>query len=110
VLEISGKIGHRTHDREEINMATQISSFAPASFAWIVGSSTPATVAIPTTGTPQIALVTNTGNAVGYINFGASVSPSNGLAVTPGTTIPLTIGSNTQISGVGSTFNISFGS
>ena len=90
-------------------MATQIGSFAPASYAFIIGNNAAQTVAI--TGSPAIALVTNSGNSLAYVAFGATVTPSTGIALLPGDSIPLTVASATQLSaiGVGAVLNIAFG-
>jgi hypothetical protein len=91
-------------------MATQIGSFSPASYGFIIGSNAAQTVAI--TGSPAIALVSNSGNSIAYVAFGASVTPSTGVAILPNTTIALTVSSATQLSGigVGAVLNIAFGS
>lgn len=86
-----------------------LSGFAPASYASIIGSNTVQTVAI--SGSPTNAVISNSGNSIGYVAFGATVTPSTGFALLPGQSVVLTVASATQLSGigVGAVLNIAFG-
>jgi hypothetical protein len=77
-----------------------LASFAPSGYANLIGSGASQSVILPTSGTPTTALVTNIGSQITFVALGGSsvsVSPSTGLPLTPGQSIPLTIGSNTYL-------------
>lgn len=92
---------------------TQVSSFAPTGAASIVANGSSQNVELPAAGTPTIAIVTNVGNGIAYLLLGTSsavvATPSTGLALLPGLSINLTIGTNTYLAAIGSTINISVG-
>ncbi|MGB8478661.1 MAG: hypothetical protein WCE63_07450 [Acidobacteriaceae bacterium] len=92
---------------------TALSSFTPTGAASIVANGSSQNVLLPTAGTPTIAIVTNVGNDVAYLLLGTSnavaVTPSTGLALLPGDSINLTIGSNTYLAAIGSTVTIAVG-
>jgi hypothetical protein len=92
---------------------TQIPSFAPTAFASIANSGASSNrVALPVTGTPTIALVSNPGPHTAYIALGTATvvaSPTNGLALQSSQSIALTIGANTYIACFGGSLNIAVG-
>jgi hypothetical protein len=82
-----------------------IASFAPT--ATVVLDATPVSsrVALPTTGTPTIVMVTNTGNEPVWVQLGTvtvTASQSSSLAIAPYGQIALTIGTNTFIAVIAS--------
>jgi hypothetical protein len=77
-----------------------IASFAPTATIVLDAGATSSNAALPTTGTPTVAMVTNTGAAPVWVQLGGSsvtASPSTSLAVMPGAQVALTIGANTYI-------------
>jgi hypothetical protein len=83
--------------------ATVASSFAPTAGAFLAVTATSANVALPTTGTPTVAIVTNIGQVPVFLALGASgvVAPAmTGVALMPGAQIVLTIGSATNLAAI----------
>jgi len=77
-----------------------IVSFAPTAMVVLDATTTSSRVALPTTGTPTIALVTNPSPAPVWVQLGdssATASSTGSLAVVPNGQIALTIGTNTDI-------------
>ena len=86
-------------------MATApIASFAPTAAVELAVSTTSSQVAIPTTGTPTIALVTNLGIQPVFVALGTSstvtVVAGSGVVVMPGQPLALTIGANTNLAAI----------
>jgi hypothetical protein len=80
-----------------------IASFAPTASINLAISTTSANVAIPTTGTPTVALVTNMAERVAYVQMGTSnavAATTTSLAIEPRESVSLTIGTNTYIAGL----------
>lgn len=76
---------------------TVASSFAPTASAFLAATPTPATIVLPTTGTPTVALVTNIGQLLVFVALAATVAPPAGVVLMPGASIMLTIGGATNI-------------
>jgi hypothetical protein len=77
-----------------------IASFAPTATVVVDASATSSSVLLPSTGTPTVALITNTGAALVWVQLGGSTvtaSPSSSLALVPNGQVALTIGANTYI-------------
>lgn len=77
-----------------------IASFAPTATIVLDASVTSSRAALPTTGTPTVAMVTNSGSAPIWVQLGGSsvtASPSSSLVVAPYGQVALTIGANTYI-------------
>jgi len=99
-------------------MATvALASFAPTAAIPFQAKQAGGNVALPTTGTPLIAVVTNLGQQVVFVALGSgtvSVAPNGGLAIMPGDNAVLTIGANTNLAAVAlagvSGLNIAVGS
>ncbi|MEI7296608.1 hypothetical protein WCQ02_31080 [Paraburkholderia tropica] len=86
-------------------MATAtVPSFAPTAAVNLPVGVTSANVVIPTTGTPQAAIVTNIGEHTTFVQMGVgnttAATTATSLAITPGDSIALTIGTNTYIAGI----------
>jgi ABC-type uncharacterized transport system substrate-binding protein len=86
-------------------MATAtVPSFAPSASVNLQVGTTSANVLIPTTGTPQAAIVTNMGEHIAFVQMGASniaaATITGSMAVEPGQAVTLTIGTNTYIAGI----------
>jgi hypothetical protein len=86
-------------------MATApIASFAPTAAVEMAVSTTSSQVALPTAGTPTIALVTNLGIQPVFLALGTSSSVSvvagAGVVVMPGQPLALTIGANTNVAAI----------
>lgn len=81
-----------------------IASFAPTAAVNLPISATSANVLIPTTGTPTVALVTNMGERIAFVQMGTSntvaATTTTSLAIEPHDSVALTIGSNTYIAGI----------
>jgi hypothetical protein len=78
-----------------------INSFAPAAGTLLPISATSSNVAIPSGGT--IAVVTNIGSGIAFVDIGTSGSlaaTTAGLPVLPGGQAALTIGANTTLAAV----------
>lgn len=95
-----------------------LSAFGPTGYAGfyaMAGES--AAVALPTAGTPTTVLVTNIGGATAVVLLGdnsVTVAANTGVAINPGDSLPLTIGGNTHLAGIGvggnTTLNLAVGS
>lgn len=86
-------------------MATAtVPSFAPTAAVNLPVSTTSANVLIPTTGTPQAAIVTNIGEHTTFVQMGVgnttAATTTTSLALMPGNSVVLTIGSNTYLAGI----------
>jgi hypothetical protein len=82
-----------------------IASFAPSATIVLDAGATSSNAALPTTGSPTIALVTNPNAAPVWVQLGGSTvtaSPSASLVVVPNGQIALTIGTNTFIAAISS--------
>jgi hypothetical protein len=80
-----------------------IASFSPSSTAALIAGTTSSNVLLPTTSNPTTALVTNLGVSVVYLLLGSSsvvVSAETGIALLPGASIALTIGSATNLAAI----------
>lgn len=81
-----------------------LASFAPSAAVNLRVSTISANVELPATGSPTTAVVTNLGEHVSFVALGADdttvASASSSMAVMPGRTVSLTIGSNTYLAGV----------
>jgi hypothetical protein len=79
-----------------------IASFAPTAGVTLSVSTTSANAALPITGTPAAALVTNLGQTIVFVALGAAgvVATTASLPVLPGTQIALTITPNTNIAAI----------
>jgi hypothetical protein len=82
-------------------MSIALSSFAPASQATVEASDKSTSLLLSTTGTPTIALLTNTSwTAIMYVLLGGSgvvATIATGTPIMPGASLPLTIGANTEL-------------
>jgi hypothetical protein len=76
---------------------TTASSFVPTASAYLPATATPATIVLPTTGTPTVALVTNIGPLPVFPALGTTVPPPTGIALMPGASITLSITGATNI-------------
>jgi hypothetical protein len=77
-----------------------IASFAPTATIVLEAGATSSNAALPTTGSPTVAMVTNTGAAPVWVQLGGSgvtASSASSLAIMPGAQVALTIGTNTYI-------------
>ncbi len=66
-------------------------------------TSVTAAIALPLTGSPPTALITNFGEKTAFVALGGStvtVTPATGLAVLPMASVALAIGSNTYLAAV----------
>jgi hypothetical protein len=87
-------------------MATAtVPSFAPTASVEMTATQQSSNIALPTTGTPTIAIVQNLGEKWVYVALGTSnsvqVSPRAGIPIPPhGPAVPLTIGTNTYLAAV----------
>lgn len=85
-------------------MATvTLPSFAPTASIPLTATPAGVNVVLPTTGTPQIAVVTNLGQQIVFVELLAStatISPNGGFAIMPGDSVDLTIGANTNLAAV----------
>ncbi|MFL9904265.1 hypothetical protein PQR71_40110 [Paraburkholderia fungorum] len=81
-----------------------IASFAPTAAVEMPVTATSSQVALPTTGTPTIALLTNLGIQPVFVSLGTSsaVAAVAGACavVMPGKSLALTIGTNTNLAAV----------
>lgn len=80
-----------------------IASFAPTATVVLDASATSSRVLLPTTGTPTVALVTNTSDGMVWVQLGGptvTASQTSSLVVMPGSQIALTIGTNTYIAAI----------
>jgi hypothetical protein len=80
-----------------------IASFAPTAAIEMPVTPVSSRVALPATGTPTIALVTNLGQQVVFVSLGddaAEAAAGSSLAVLPHTQVALTIGANTNLAAV----------
>jgi hypothetical protein len=80
-----------------------IASFAPTASIVLDASATSSRAVLPTTGTPTIALATNTSATPVWVQLGnatVTASPDTSLAVVPNGQIALTIGANTYIAAI----------
>ena len=81
-----------------------LSTFTQTGGAQLNVGADSARVAIPSAGSPTIALVTNFGTAPVFVKLGDNtvVADQNGLCVMPGqTSLPLAIGSATHMAAIG---------
>jgi hypothetical protein len=88
-------------------MATAtVPSFAPSAAVNLPVSTTSANVQLPSTGSPQAAIVTNIGEHVAFVQLGtantvaASTTTSIAVAPFPAPPLALTLGANTWIAGI----------
>lgn len=81
-----------------------IASFAPTAAVNLPVTTTSASVQLPTTGTPTIALVTNMGEHPVFVQLGTNnaiaANITTSLVIEPGDSVALTIGSNTYLAGI----------
>lgn len=81
-----------------------IASLAPTATIFLTARSVSSQVALPTTGTPTVALVSNTGDQVAFVQLGASASVTatiqGSTPVMPGEQLALTIGTNTNMAAI----------
>jgi hypothetical protein len=83
-------------------MAT-VASFAPTAAVEMVVSTMSARVAIPTTGSPTVVVVTNLSGQAVFVALGGSnvtVSAGGGVPVMPFGKLALTIGGNTYLAAI----------
>lgn len=80
-----------------------IASFGPTATTTLFAGSTSANIVLPTTGTPTIAVVTNTGEYWAYVALGSNTvtaSEKGSMAIAPRSSVALTIGAATYIAGI----------
>jgi hypothetical protein len=80
-----------------------IPSFALSSVASLLAGTVSSNVLLPTVSGATTALITNMGESLVYLLLGSSsvvVSPATGVALLPGQSIALTIGSATNLAAV----------
>lgn len=81
-----------------------IASFAPTAAVEMAVTATSSQVALPSTGTPTIALLTNLGIQPVFVALGASSAVTAAVGacavVMPGRSLALTIGTNTNLAAV----------
>ena len=80
-----------------------IASFNPTATAFLNAGTASANIAIPTTGTPTIAMVTNLGQYPAFVAIGTAgtlAATTLDLPVMPNGQFPLTIGTNTTLAAV----------
>jgi hypothetical protein len=95
-----------------------IASFAPSGAVNLPVSTTSSNVELPSDGSPTAALVTNMGEHVAFVELGGddtvSASVDSSVAIMPGRSAALTLGTNTWLAGVAlagvSRLNIAVGS
>lgn len=79
-------------------------AFSPTGEARLTVTTTSSNVLIPQTGTPTIARITNVGSTNVFVLMGVGsgtvATVATGLIVAPGTTMYLSIGSNTYVSAI----------
>jgi hypothetical protein len=78
-------------------------AIAPTGQVDLAVSTTSASVAIPTTGTPTQVIVTNMGPLTAFVLLGNSsvtASVATGIAILPYTSVVLTIGANTNLAAI----------
>jgi hypothetical protein len=83
--------------------AIALSSFSPTAAIPLAVNQAGVNVALPTAGTPTIAVVTNLSQQIVYVALGAStvtVVPGAGMAIMPADSVALTIGTNTNLAAV----------
>lgn len=83
--------------------ATPIASFGPTAAIGFTAGTASANVALPTTGTPTIAVVANLGQQVAFVVLGNSsvaATTGTGMAILPNQAVALTIGANTNLAAV----------
>jgi hypothetical protein len=80
-----------------------LAGFAPTATTLLSAGPTSSNIILPTTGSPVTAVVTNTSQGFVYVLLGGSnvtVTPATGLALAPGASFPLTIGTNTYLAAI----------
>ena len=81
-----------------------VASFAPTATAFLTALPTVSTnIALPATGSPTIAYVTNTDDFWIYVSLGTSsvtASETTSIPIPPRGQLPLTIGTNTYIAAI----------
>lgn len=80
-----------------------VSSVSPTASATLIATTTSANIAIPTTGTPTVALLTNLGQFLVFLAFGTSsavTAANGGVPLMPGASLPVTIGSFTFVAAI----------
>jgi hypothetical protein len=80
-----------------------IDSFAPTDAVELQAANVSSSVELPTTGSPTVAIVTNLGQRVVFVALGDDTVEAlqyGSMAVLPGSSVALTIGTNTNLAAI----------
>jgi hypothetical protein len=80
-----------------------IDSFAPTAAVELQATNVSSSVALPTTGSPTVAIVTNLGQRAAFVALGDDTVEAlqyGSMAVLPGSPVTLTIGANTNLAAI----------
>lgn len=94
-----------------------LSAFTPGSTVELLATPVSSNVALPVSGSPPTAVVTNVGEWTAFVSLGTSnavtAAFATSMAIRPGATVALTLGSNTYLAAValgnGTALNITTG-